>query len=425
MKKIILLYCISIITSLSMVNAQTITTIATGLNNPIGICRDSSGHIFIAESGTGNNDAKICMIDSAGNKHTVIYGLPSFMDTATHQITGAWRPYVSDSMLTVIVGEGPDTVAGTIMMFSMDSINSNGDSLTISDTINTIFIQPWVHSQGYPESDVYSAVWDSMGNIYAVDAGANAVLKIDSMENISILDTFPAIPNTFTPFPPAIDYVPTKIISDMNGAFYVCNLTGFPFIPGISEIKMIDTMGTMTTFAQGLSQAVDMEMDSMNNIYVLQFGTFDTSGAPIAGSASIVMVSPGGAIDTIASGFGPSAGMAMDSAGGFYVTELVSGNLLHIENIGTGLNNRNKNISSFTYYPNPATEVLNIKFLLKKSSKVKYTILDNLGRILYSEQETAEGLINKIIDLRMFDSGIYYVTVNAGNYSKTIPLIKY
>jgi len=409
----------------SNVIAQTITTVTTGLTNPIALCRDHTGHIFVAESGTGNNDGKICMIDSAGNKRTVIYGLPSFLDTATHQVTGSWRPYTSDSMLTVIVGEGPDTLAGTIMMFSMDSINGSLDSLTVSDTMNTIFIQPWVHSQGYPESDVYSAVWDSMGNIYAVDAGANAVLKIDSMETISILDTFPAIPNSFTPFPPFIDYVPTKIISTMNGAFYVCNLTGFPFVPGISEIQMIDTMGTITPFIHGLSQAVDMEMDSMNTIYVLQFGRFDSTGASIAGSASIVRILPGGAMDTVASGFGPSAGMALDSSGGFYVTELVSGNLLHIENIGTGINTKNKIINSFTYFPNPVNEEVNLRFLLNEKSKVKYTILDNLGRILYSEEETGQGFTDKKIDLKTFDSGIYYLMISAGNYIKTVPLIKF
>lgn len=37
----------------------SITTLATGLNNPIGVEVDKSGRVLVAEGGTGHNDGKV------------------------------------------------------------------------------------------------------------------------------------------------------------------------------------------------------------------------------------------------------------------------------------------------------------------------------------------------------------------------------
>ncbi len=432
MKKTILLSCFIIITGILSLKAQSISVVASGFNGPIGICKDNNGNLFVAETGTGNNDGKITLIDAFGNKHTIVYGLPSYTDTATHETSGPWRPYLTpDSMLWVIVGGGPDSSAGSIMQFDLSTMNPGVDSLNISDTTKIIRVQAWVLSNGFTNSNIYSAVWDTNGNIYAADAGANAVLKIDPVGNIAVLNTFPAIPNTFTPFPPFIDYVPTKIISDNNGGFYLCNLTGFPFLPGLSEIVMLDTAGMMMPMYTGLSQAVDMEMDNDGNLYVLQFGLFDTTFVPIPNSASIIRIKPGGAIDTLAAGFGPSAGMVSDSSDGFYVTELFTGNVIHISNPTLGISNIINNVSALSAYPNPFTESISLNYSLIESSPVIYTIIDQIGNRVFFKNA---GILNKgknsfIVDSKSLNNGIlangiYYLTVTSGKTQQTIILLK-
>ena len=432
MKKITLLFCYVFLFGIISLQAQNISVVATGFTGPIGICKDNSGNLFVAETGTGNNDGKIILVDPSGNKHTIVYGLPSHMDTATHETAGPWRPYITpDSLLWVIVGSGPDTSAGSIMQFDLSTVTPGVDSLTITDTTKIYRIQAWALSHGYSDSDIFSAVWDASGNIYTADAGANAVLKIDAAGNISTLDTFPAIPNTFTPFPPYIDYVPTKIISDNNGGFYLCNLTGFPFLSGLAEIVMLDTAGMMMTMYTGLTQAVDMEMDSHGNLYVLQFGLYDSSFFPVPNSASIIRISPTGAMDTLATGFGPSAGMVPDSSDGFYVTELFTGNLIHISNTTAGISTLINNVNELNAYPNPFSESFNINYSLNETSVVTYTITDQIGNRVFFKNA---GILNKgkngfsfeTKSLNNFDlsSGIYFLTVTAGNSKQTISLLK-
>jgi hypothetical protein len=414
-------------------NAQTITVVDSGLMGPVGICRDDFGNLFVAEAGSGNNDGRISMIDQSGNSFVVVDGLPSFFDTATNEITGPWRPYITaDSMLWVIVGKGPDTSAGSIMQFDLTGWPIGSTVLTVADTTKFIDVQTWALNNGFTDSNVYSAEWDSDGNIYAADAGANAVIKIDTSGMMSVLVTFAPIPNPF-PGPPMIDFVPTKIISNMNGGFYICNLTGFPFLQGLSEIALLDTTGNVTTQVVGLSQAVDLQIDPMLNLYALQFGMFDTTTFMFApNSASIVRILTSGDVDTLATGFGPSAGMCRDTADGFYVTELMTGRVLHIANTTTSVKDVTpKNVSNISAYPNPSSDNVTVSYRLEKSTDVNVSLTDQAGSIVYSKDfgkkesgnHTFE-LKDNSFDIKNISSGIYYLTINSNNSKQTISIIR-
>jgi hypothetical protein len=429
MRKFTTVLAIAFFAGVLVMNAQ-MTTVATGLTSPIGMCR-SNGMLFVAEAGTGNDDSKIVMIDSMGSIHTVVFGLPSSFDTAAHEVSGAWRPFIKNNMLYVVVGGGPHPAAGSVLMYDMSSMNLGTDSVTIADTMNAILFSSWILSNGYSDSDPYSMTLEDDGEIYIADAGANAVFEADSAENIALTDSFPGIQNTFTPFPPVIDYVPTKIIDDGVGGYYVCNLTGFPFVPGIAQIAHIDSMDNVTTAYSGISVAVDMYMDSMtHDFYVLQYGVFDTMGNPQQGSASIIRIQPGGAMDTVASGFGPSAGMVSDSMGGFYVTEIMSGNVLHIANPSTGIQSPLNNIGLLKAFPNPFSESTGVYFSLNTASAVVYSLHDKTGRIIYSKDAGTLNEGNHFIKIEEKDlgkslsSGSYFFTITTGSTSRTIPIIK-
>ena len=79
MKKKITFYGMMILMAVSsMIKAQPYTIYASGFSNLIGISRDTSGNIFVAEAGSGNNDAKISLITSGAIVYPLITGVTLF-----------------------------------------------------------------------------------------------------------------------------------------------------------------------------------------------------------------------------------------------------------------------------------------------------------------------------------------------------------
>ena len=91
----------------SISNAQPLTVYSSGFSNLIGISRDASGHIFVAEAGSVNNDSKISVITPSAMVYPLITGLPSFLDTLNGEVAGAWRAeMLANYQLMVVVGGG-------------------------------------------------------------------------------------------------------------------------------------------------------------------------------------------------------------------------------------------------------------------------------------------------------------------------------
>jgi hypothetical protein len=394
-------------------NAQTINIIASGLHNPIGICRTDTGALYVAEQGTGNNDGKIDVIYN-GTLDTLITGLPSSIDTVTGEATGPYRAIFHDSMLVVVVGKGPDVNAGSILTFDISNWNSGMAPLTAADALNALHISTWALSNGFTDSNPFSVAWDTSGMMFISDAGANAVLKCDLLNNITVFDTFPQIQNVWTAFPPYIDYVPTKIISNQSGGFYLCNLTGFPFIGGISQVLSIDSAGMTSVAVTGISQAVDMQMDSSNgDLYILRFGVFDSTAAPIPLSAMITRMNSNQIMDTVLMNFGPSAGMALDSGLSFYVTDLLAGSVLHIENT-TSIKQLQHIFTRAVVSPNPFHSKFLVDYTLSKSMDVNFSIADISGKEVYKtdlESQNA-GRHTKEIAVNLAP-GFYMLTISS------------
>src|SRR5947199_10545628 len=66
-------------------------------------------------------------------------------------------------------------------------------------------------------------------------------------------------PNPLFPFgPPAIDPVPDSIHL-FGGQFLVTLLSGFPFPPGVAQVRIVDThTGEDKPFITGLTSAIDL-----------------------------------------------------------------------------------------------------------------------------------------------------------------------
>lgn len=139
---------------------------------------------------------------------------------------------------------------------------------------------------------------------------------------------------TIFPFgPPMVDPVQTKVLLKPDSTFYVCQLTGFPFVPGSAKVYNLTAAGDLSTHAEGFTCLTYMNFDPKDgNLCVLQFGEFgmvDTTFNFKLGTAAVIKLRPNGQRDTIARGIGGLApSFIFDGKGGMYVTDLVFGQVL-------------------------------------------------------------------------------------------------
>jgi hypothetical protein len=389
-----------------MASAQvSMEVIGTNLLGPIGIELDAAGNLWIAESGSGQNDGGITVIWADGTQERVIENLPSVLDTMLMETLGPDRiQHFDDQYFGVIMSEGVPEVGGSILVFARDSIAQGNTPLSVSDAANIINMSSRVLSLGFAESHGFSFVHDGC-DMYIADAAADALLHRDGLTGvINIFATFPKIPNPLPFGPPVSDAVPTRIIKNPAGGFFVSQLTGFPFLDGASKIFSVDQQGQVSVVDSGLTLITDLALapDGVGLI-ALQFANFRGDSIPpyVIGSAILQQLHSDGSRDTIASGFGPSAGMAVADANTFYVSNLFFGTVMKISQTTTTAKSVNKNHQSLlTVFPNPVDESLNLSWNQPKAGDVNLRILTIDGKTIAQRE------------LGWYDSGAQQTTLD-------------
>lgn len=368
-------------------NAQgTPKIVAQGFKNGlIGIDIDAQGNLWATEHGTGNDDGQITIIDPAGNQTVFMKGLPSTYIQAAGEVTGSFRTYqMPNNRIMIVVGEGTNAKSESLLIVNKADFTP-GTPLTLANVEQTIKFGTYAHAQGFVQSDPFHATWDPFGNIYLADAGANSIFKWDKNTGaISTVKTLDRTPNPFPFGPPMVDPVPTKVLLKPDSTFYVCQLTGFPFVPGSAKVYNLTAGGNLTVHAEGFTCLTDMNFDPKDkNLCVLQFGEFgqvDTTFNFKLGTAAVIKLRPNGQRDTIARGIGGLApSFIFDGKGGLYVTDLVFGQVLKYD-LTTSAKESVVSSASVKAYPNPFAEQVTIEYELKQTAEVLLDIFDLSGR---------------------------------------------
>lgn len=384
MKKLLLI--LTIFTFVFALQAQpTITPIATGLNSPLGIELDADGNLWVAESGTGQSDGSITIIRPDGSLEKFAEGLPSFFNPETGDVAGPEHAQpLGEGMIGVTVAPQPDSLERTILVFAIGDYTP-GTPLDRDDIRSVIYVGKTV-LKTRDDSNPYTFVHDGC-DLYIADAGADAIVRrVGLTGEVKIFAQLPPVPNPLPFGPPFADAVPTRIIKNPDGGFYVSQLTGFPFIPGASKIWSVDEGGTIAPYDSNYTLVTDLAISPEDGgLLALQFGLFDFSQPiPIVfNSALITHTHPDGSRDTLVSGFGPSPGMAVADNGVIYVTDIFTGRVLKIDNI-TGVWNPEApgRPTNLKVWPNPASEAVNLDFTLQSGGAVQVEVYDIQGRLL-------------------------------------------
>ena len=84
-----------------------------------------------------------------------------------------------------------------------------------------------------------------------------------------------------------------------------------------------------------------------------------------------------------------------------------------------------KNIFNLSIYPNPSTNLINLRFNIPDNNQVKVDIYNTLGQSVYTKTyENSIGKQNFSIDITNFTVGKYIVRINGNNYSYEQSFIK-
>lgn len=366
-------------------NAQTI--IADSLRAPVGVGIDAQGRAWVVESGYGFNDGAVSLVQGNGDIWPVVVGLPSLFDTVNQEGVGPWHTLeLPGNRLAITVG-----ATGQVLIFDLTGFTPGISApQTLAEAVATLNIAEFVLGQGIPESDPYSMALDEFSNLYVADAAANAIIKVTPAGQMSVFATFPATPNPLPFGPPMVDAVPTRIISKPGGGFYVCQLTGFPFLDGSAQIFLVDATGAVSTYAWGLTTLTDMALDAATgDLYVLQFGHFELDPnlppgfAP--GSARVTRIKPNGTQEVVLENFDLSAGLALDAQGNLYITQIATGELLKWDNITTASHELKAAVNDLSVAPNPVATQARISFSLPDVSDVQLRVLNAQGQLVYTQ----------------------------------------
>jgi hypothetical protein len=251
-----------------------ITTLTSGLVGPIGVETDPNGRLWVTESGTGNNDARLMMITPAdGKAYPIVTGF--FSETIQGgEIEGMSHLLYADNLLYVLGGDG--------FLFKIDIRNVQpGQPPVAASTLPKEDISSFVLGYNFVtnahDSHPYNLTLGPDGLLYISDAAANAILKRSKTGVLSVVAEIPGIANPTPVGPPQLQSVPTSIV--FNGQnFLVSTLNGFPFPAGRARVMQVTQAGVVSVYQQGFNSLTGIFLDGPLAPLVMEYGQFGQQG---------------------------------------------------------------------------------------------------------------------------------------------------
>lgn len=306
-----------------------VAVVASGLQAPMGIATDWRGNVWVAETGTANNDGKVVVVQTGGahggqqgQAVDAIVNLSSIKNALSGETEGPAHLLFDHATLYILAGD---------LLYHADLKSFKpGDAPIDASALPSEDIGSYVRSLNIVtpnDSHPYNLIKGPDGAIYIVDAGANALIKRLGSGNYSVVAKFPDIKNPTPVGPPMIQSVPTGIIFQ-NGYFLITTLTGFPFPEGQAVIYKVTMAGDVSVYRSGFTTLVDIANGGFDGNVILHHGTFGATGfTPNTGSLSFT---DGHSTTVIADKLNMPAGLAQINNHSWYVTSLADGTLMNI-----------------------------------------------------------------------------------------------
>lgn len=251
-----------------------VSTLANGLVAPLGLEADSKGQLWVTEAGTGTaNDGRLSLITPQGRVYPVVEGFASAV-SPEGGVFGLNHLLLKDNVLYMTHG-----TEGRLYKFDVTSFTPGEAPLQAKDLdyedIGS-FVKAYDFEEDTGESDLFNLAVGPEGDLYLLDAGANAILHRQASGELSVFATIPPVKTTLPDFP-FVEAVPTGIVFD-GKQFLVSTFTGFPFPPKQAVIYAVDLAGNTTIYQSGLTSLTDIELGIDHRPVVLEYGTWTGEG---------------------------------------------------------------------------------------------------------------------------------------------------
>jgi hypothetical protein len=277
--------------------------VVEGLSDPRGIAAAGGRDLLVADSGSG----KVLRIEinRKGKASVGTFAQVSANPEAAGPVEVA---YQGPNHVWVTVSGDP--AAGGAKVLRLDR---KGRVTVSADIAAYQATDPDEDDQDdFPEeSNPFGLALLKGGGVLVADSAGNDVLKIDQRRKITTVARFlredVPWPDVELPFPgpppgtptPA-ESVPTAIAIGPDGAWYVSELKGFPFVKGTSRIWRIEpgaknavcdpkspSTGKCTTYATGFTSVIDLAFGPDGTMYVLEIVKEGLLGAELLGEPPI------------------------------------------------------------------------------------------------------------------------------------------
>ncbi|SDO83218.1 hypothetical protein SAMN04489867_0702 [Pedococcus dokdonensis] len=272
--------------------------IASGLDNPRQLTVTGSGDVYVAEAGTGGSDAASCLTGPEGDEvclgttgavtrvtrkgwqSRVVSNLPSL---AASDGSAAIGPsdveWLGGKALAVLIGlganpevrDGMGAMGARLGTLQLAKVGSNR-TWTLADLAAYEAKANPIHD---PDSNPSSIL--RVGDKFLVtDAGGNDLVKLSwgRTSTVAVFDDQLVDAPPFLGLPPGTQIpaqaVPTAVVRGPDGAYYVSQLTGFPFPAGKANIFRVVPGHAPTVWASGLTNVTSLAFDSRGALYAVQ-----------------------------------------------------------------------------------------------------------------------------------------------------------
>jgi hypothetical protein len=154
--------------------------------------------------------------------------------------------------------------------------------------------------------------------LLVVDAGGNSLLSVARNGKVETLAVFAPRPNPVPVGPPMIEAVPTSVARGADGALYVGQLTGFPFVQGLANIYRLLPGHEPVVHCSGFKAIMDLAFGPDGSLYVVENATGGLFFAP--GTGQLSRVAPDCSRQIVLSGLNRPTAVAVGADGAVYVT---------------------------------------------------------------------------------------------------------